>query len=173
MLKSTQNQKGKLQSRTTCNSTIGNIHKIFKTDQCICVVFTVSTDCYLSWTFVFKSGYRKVNFRASDRGHLYVTTQHRLKNFDGFVLLQNATVHLVSVGAGQIRRDEFILSEGKLFGVITAPVFTTTTRHQNTFDWLWWFSSVNGNVITSVRSADSHSRVRHVIGINSGLYFFT
>ena len=32
------------------------------------------------------------------------------------------------LGAAQIRRDEFLLSERILFGVIPAPVFTTTTR---------------------------------------------
>jgi len=40
-------------------------------------------------------------------------------------------------GAGQVRRDEFLLSKGILCGDSPAPLFTTNMRpERNIFDWV-------------------------------------
>ena len=76
----------------------------------------ISTDCYSSRTFVSKSGYSKATLRGPDRVPLYVTSPHRLDILDGIVLLQNATFNWVAWLAGQVRRDEFLLSKEILCG---------------------------------------------------------
>jgi hypothetical protein len=85
---------------------------------------------------------------------LNVTSQHRPENLDGFALLQNATFISFAWEAAQVRRNEFLLSEG---------------THLTGFGDLF---QVDGNVIKSLHCA-IHGRVRQVKDINSVLYFFT